>query len=190
MAPTDILEIKPHADILDVCCGPRMFYADSNKNRSDVIYMDIRDDVTIEYEHKNGTISTWKIKPDIVGDFRHIPFKDNSFSLVIFDPPHLLNKNNGIIKSKYGALTENWKKDIEKGFKECIRVLKPEGFLNFKWSNTQIPLAEISALFPFDPIYYQRRNTDKTSGYWAMFRKGDNIPPNQKTLDLSYEGGQ
>ena len=31
-----------------------------------------------------------KVKPDIVADFKNIPFEDNSFSLVIFDPPHLL----------------------------------------------------------------------------------------------------
>lgn len=163
--------IKPNADILDVCCGPKMFYDNNSKNRPDIIYMDIRKDVVIEYEHKNGTISTWTISPDIVGDFRSIPFQDNTFSLVIFDPPHLIKEINGLITQKYGALSKDWKNDLKLGFKECMRVLKPGGFLNFKWSETSIPLSEITPLYPCSPLYSQRRSGKSTSGYWAMFRK-------------------
>ena len=181
-----IEQTKPEADILDVCCGSRMFYDNENKDRMDIIYMDIRKDVTIEYTQKNGTTSVWKVDPDIVGDFRHIPFEDNRFSLVIFDPPHLFKAGKGIITNKYGSLSTNWKKDIEKGFKECMRVLRPGGFLNFKWSETEIPLAEISPLFPCRPLYYQRRTTKKSSGYWAMFRKESSISKEQKTLEVFF----
>lgn len=31
-----------------------------------------------------------EIKPDIVADFRDMPFTDATFDLVIFDPPHLI----------------------------------------------------------------------------------------------------
>lgn len=162
---------KENADILDVCCGARMFYDRDSKNREDIIYMDIRNDVVIEYTHSNGTVSKWEIKPDVVGDFRHIPFEDNRFNLVIFDPPHLIKRGNGIITQKYGLLEEDWKVDIGKGFIECMRVLRPGGFLQFKWSEYDIPMAEISPLFPCRPIYYQRRKGRGFSGYWAMFRK-------------------
>lgn len=30
------------------------------------------------------------VEPDVVGDFRDIPFEDNTFNMVVFDPPHLL----------------------------------------------------------------------------------------------------
>ena len=30
-----------------------------------------------------------KVDPDIVGDFRAMPFDDESFRLVVLDPPHL-----------------------------------------------------------------------------------------------------
>ncbi len=163
--------IKPGADILDVCCGPRMFYDKTSKDRTDTIYMDIRTDVLINYTHKNGTVSEWSIRPDIVGDFRNIPFEDESFSLVIFDPPHIKTRdsNNGIIPRKYGTLNKEWKSDIKQGFVECLRVLRPGGFLNFKWSEAEIPVKEITSLFPIRPMYYNRQGIH---GAWYMFRKG------------------
>ena len=69
--------------ILDVCCGSRMFYF--NKENPDVVYMDNRDFEDILCDGRQ-----LKVHPDIVADFRNIPFEDNLFSLVIFDPPHLL----------------------------------------------------------------------------------------------------
>lgn len=169
---TRVFAQKPFADILDVCCGSRMFYDNSSKDRQDTIYMDIRTDVEITYTNKNGTTSVWEVKPDIVGSFTDIPFSDNQFSLVIFDPPHIKRKTStGIIVSKYGLLTENWEDDLRKGFSECMRVLRPGGFLNFKWSDLEIPLSKITPLYPCQPMYYQRRHGANVSGYWAMFRK-------------------
>lgn len=58
---------------IDVCCGGRMFYFD--KHNPDVVFMDNR---------------KFTVKPDVVADFRNIPFKDDTFNLVVFDPPHLI----------------------------------------------------------------------------------------------------
>lgn len=69
--------------ILDVCCGSKMFWF--QKNRSDTVYMDNR-----ELEDTLCDGRKLEIKPDIVADFRNIPFPDDSFKLVVFDPPHLL----------------------------------------------------------------------------------------------------
>lgn len=161
--------MKEGADILDVCCGPRMFYDRESKDRQDTIYMDIRSDVQISYTHENGTISRWSIEPDVIGDFRAIPFEDGRFSLVVFDPPHLARvTSTGILAKKYGKLNKEWKADVAKGFEECLRVLKPGGFLNFKWSETEIPLSQVTPLFPIRPMYYNRQGR---SGAWFMFRK-------------------
>lgn len=166
------LPSKPGADILDVCCGPRMFYGPESKDRTDVIYMDIRR-ADLEYTHKDsGTVSEWHIDPDIIGDFRDIPFESDMFSLVVFDPPHIHRESDsGIIVQKYGKLTAEWKDDLRRGFRECMRVCRPGGFVNFKWSESEIPMSEVSPLFPCPPMYYQRRGAQR-SGYWAMFRKG------------------
>ena len=118
--------------ILDACCGSRMFWFD--KKNSKTIFMDNR-----ELEDTLCDGRKLEIKPDIVGDFRDIPFQDNSFYLVVFDPPHLLKVGEkSYMAKKYGKLTDNWPNDIKKGFKECMRVLKPNGILIFKWNEQQI----------------------------------------------------
>ena len=65
-----------------------------------------------------------------------MPFTDATFDLVIFDPPHLIRagKESWLAK-KYGTLElMSWQNDLYKGFYECLRVLKPNGVLFFKWS--------------------------------------------------------
>lgn len=147
--------------ILDVCCGSRMFWF--NKQNPNTIFMDNR---TLEDVLCDGR--KLEIKPDIMGDFRNIPFSDNSFYLVVFDPPHLLKiGENSYMAKKYGRLTENWKQDIKQGFKECMRVLKPNGTLIFKWNEQQIKLKEILEIIDYKPLFGNRR--DKT--HWLVFFK-------------------
>lgn len=147
--------------ILDVCCGSKMFWFD--KNREDTIYMDIR-----EYEDILCDGRKLEIKPDIVADFRKIPFKDNSFKLVVFDPPHLVRVGeNSWLKKKYGKLGEEWKSDIKKGFEECFRVLGPYGTLIFKWNEEQIKLSEILKLTNVRPLFGNKR----AKTHWLVFIK-------------------
>lgn len=53
--------------ILDVCCGSKMFWFD--KNNKNVVFMDIRelDDILCDGRKLS-------IHPDVIGDFRNIPF--------------------------------------------------------------------------------------------------------------------
>ena len=75
--------------ILDACCGSRMFWFDkSNKN---TVFMDNR---TLEDTLCDGR--TLSVHPDVIGDFRNIPFDDNTFKLVVFDPPHLIHAGENI----------------------------------------------------------------------------------------------
>lgn len=69
--------------VLDACCGSRMFYL--VKNSDDVLYMDNR-----QYFEKLSSGHIVDVNPDVREDFRIMPFADESFSLVIFDPPHLI----------------------------------------------------------------------------------------------------
>ena len=112
------------------------------------------------------------IAPDIVADFRNIPFPDNMFSLVIFDPPHLFDiSDKAWLSKKYGKLDKKtWKEDIKKGFSECMRVLKPDGILVFKWSESQVRYADVLTIIDYTPLITDRGRGRKT--LWAIFMKG------------------
>lgn len=84
--------------ILDACCGSRMCWFD--KNNPDTVFMDCRSE---EYTLCDGR--RLEIRPDVVGDFRKMSFPDNSFYLVLFDPPHLNNLGESSwLAKKYGRL--------------------------------------------------------------------------------------
>ena len=148
--------------ILDACCGSKMFWFD--KSRADTVYMD-----NCEREAILSDGRRLVVKPDIVADFRAMPFTDNTFSLVVFDPPHLVRAGRtSWLALKYGVLGNDWREDLRKGFAECFRVLRPDGVLVFKWSEHQVPLKDILALTDEKPLFGERRG--KT--HWMIFIKG------------------
>lgn len=147
--------------ILDATCGSRMIWFD--KENPDVLYMDNRELTTTLCDGR-----VLNIKPDIIADFRNMPFNDNTFYLVVFDPPHLKYAGqNSWLAKKYGILSDNWEEDIRKGFRECMRVLKPNGTLIFKWNEEQIKLKEILNVIEYKPLFGNRRS--KT--HWLVFMK-------------------
>lgn len=147
--------------ILDACCGSRMFWFD--RTNDNVIYMDNR--------QLSDTLCDGRkleVNPDVVADFRNMPFEDESFYLVVFDPPHLLKAGEqSWLAKKYGKLGADWKTDISQGFKECMRVLKPNGTLIFKWNEDQISLSEVLKAIKVKPLFGNRRS--KT--HWLVFMK-------------------
>ena len=87
--------------ILDVTCGGRSIWF--NKQHPLCIYCDKR-----EYEQTFGNTqpSTRHIKvhPDMIADFTDLPFDDNTFNLVVFDPPHIISEkgDNRWLTKAYG----------------------------------------------------------------------------------------
>ena len=156
--------------ILDACCGSRMFWFD--KTNADVTFMDKR-----EGEYDLGTYPTkdgdkprtLTVSPDVVADFRNMPFEDESFYMVVFDPPHLIHAGqDSWLAKKYGVLdSETWPDDLSKGFQECMRVLKPHGTLIFKWNVEQIPLAKVLDCFGQQPLLGDKRSKTR----WLVFIK-------------------
>ncbi|MDO6353549.1 SAM-dependent methyltransferase [Caloramator sp. CAR-1] len=147
--------------ILDVCCGSKMFWFD--KNNPNVVFMDIRETEEVLCDGRKLII-----KPDIIGDFRNIPFPDNTFRLVVFDPPHLIKiGENSWMAKKYGKLSEDWEKDIKQGFNECMRVLEQYGVLIFKWNEEQIKLKQILEIIDYKPLFGNKR----AKTHWLVFMK-------------------
>jgi SAM-dependent methyltransferase len=152
--------------ILDPCCGSKMFWF--NKNNPDVEFCDIR--TVPKHEYYPGR--SIEINPDTVCDFTHLPFADNSFYLVVFDPPHLPDAGDtSIMALKYGCLKGDWKTTLSKGFSECMRVLKPNGTLVFKWSEIRIPLSEVLPLFSQEPLFGNRCRKRGNTTHWLCFMK-------------------
>lgn len=153
--------------ILDACCGSRMFWFD--KSHKDTLFMDSR---TMKPTLMSNR-SVIEVKPDMIGDFRKMVFADESFSLVVFDPPHMLRAGDkSFLAKKYGYLSpKTWKEDIKAGFKECFRVLRPHGTLIFKWNEAHIPVKEIIKLAPAQPLFGNRAQGKNLKTHWIVFTK-------------------
>jgi len=150
--------------ILDACCGSRMFWFD--KNNPLVDYVDIRKE---KLEFSGNRICD--VDPDIIADFRNLPFKNNKYKLVVFDPPHLKRAgNNSWLAKKYGRLFETWETDLKAGFDECMRVLDYDGILIFKWSSVQIPVNKIIELFGQTPLF-GHKSGKLSNTHWMCFMK-------------------
>lgn len=143
-----------------------MFWFD--KKNPNALFLDNR---TVDPEvMSNG--ATFSVKPDMLMDFRELQFPDDNFSLVVFDPPHVMKAGEkSFLAKKYGFLNKDtWPEDLRKGFAECFRVLKPQGTLVFKWNECHIPLKEILALTPYKPLF-GNRGGKAAKTHWVVFMK-------------------
>lgn len=142
MRPPDI---SPR--VLDPCCGSRMMWFD--RHHPEVLFGDKRSE-----QHVLCDGRTLLVEPDVMLDFTDLPYPDNTFPLVVFDPPHLhtVGQRSWLAK-KYGKLGCDWRDDLSRGFSECFRVLAGDGVLVFKWNETQVKLPEVLALTPIRPLF-------------------------------------
>lgn len=172
----ELLSVPEEKKILDVTCGSRSIWF--NKENPAAIYCDKRNEElygiwkSTKYQSTRSAI----VHPDIICDFTALPFEDNSFSLVVFDPPHLTGaKETAWLVKKYGKLDSNWPKMLHEGFKECMRVLKPDGVLIFKWSEYDIPAAEVWKAIGQKPLF-GHHSGKKSKTFWACFMKLTGTP--------------
>jgi len=162
-------------EILDATCGGRSIWHPENKERDDTLYIDKRQEEP-GFTGQEGR--TYGVQPDEIEDFRDLPYKDNSFNLVVFDPPHIIRENGmegltGYVTKSYGALhAETWQHDIRKGFEELWRVLNPGGTLVFKFADNSIDFQEVLDLAPVDPLFgTTTKKNSKVENRWFVFYK-------------------
>ena len=158
--------------ILDACCGSRMFWKDHHN--PNVLYVDNRVLKCQPIWKSNDGRSTryCTVLPDIVADFTALPFADNTFCHVVFDPPHLVNvgKTSWMAK-KYGRLDRyEWPKMIRRGFDECWRVLKTNGTLVFKWGQRDISVERVLEVVGREPLYGHITGKGHNT-LWAVYVK-------------------
>ena len=160
--------------VLDACCGSRMFWFDRQDSRA--VFVDKRRERhTLPDVSSKGGSRELVIDPDHLADFTDLPFPDNTFALVVFDPPHFeRNGATGWVGLKYGTLKGEWRDMLRDGFAECFRVLRPEGVLIFKWCEDEIPVSQILALTPERPLFGHKSGKQQKT-HWVTFMKTPTI---------------
>jgi len=136
-----------------------------DKNSDDVVYVDIRE----------------VVKPQVLADTRNLPFRKDSFDLVLFDPPFTDTKQKGEsndywVRLWYGSFS---KKEIinliYRTSRQIAPVLKANGHLIFKWGDNMINLTTIVSLMePFKALFGHKtasRSINKNSVYWLYMVK-------------------
>lgn len=148
--------------VLDTCCGGKSFYFD--KQSPSVLFCDIR---YLQTELCDGRVLS--VTPDRIEDVCNLSFANDTFPLVVFDPPHL-DVGSGWQVEKYGKLPKAWKSWMTQAFSECWRVLAPNGVLIFKWYEYRVSLREVLGCAPFPPLLGNRRPKGSKT-HWLVFFK-------------------
>lgn len=136
------------ANVLDACCGSRMFWFDRSDQRG--VFIDKRAETHVLADSSSsGGMRELIICPDIQAV--------------------RCGKKSWLAK-KYGKLEGDWREDLRRGFAECFRVLKPDGTLIFKWNENDIPVSQILTLTPERPLFGNRCGKSAKS-HWIVFMK-------------------
>jgi SAM-dependent methyltransferase len=167
---------QKYPPVLDACCGSKMFWFDKADPRC--LFVDKRSEThTLPDVSSAGGSRELVISPDMQADFTALPFHDNTFALVVFDPPHF--ERNGArswVGLKYGTLAGDWTEMLRAGFAECFRVLRPEGTLIFKWCADEIPVSRILALTPERPLFGHKSGKQSKTHWIAFLKPADRTP--------------
>ena len=161
--------------VLDPCCGTRMWHFD--RENPLVVFGDCRKEtITVTDNSKRNPTGkrVLHIEPDVLMDFRAMPYSDNAFNLVVFDPPHLVTAGpRSWLGAKYGLLNKtDWRDDIRRGFAECFRVLTPHGTLVFKWNETQVALRDVLPLAGRPPVVGQVSGAKGMTHFLVFIKEG------------------
>jgi len=170
-----MVDIETDEAILDATCGGRSIWLPGQKHHENALYIDKRER---EPGFTGQEARTFSVKPDEIQDFRDLPYADEEFNLVVFDPPHLVREDGmeqltGYVTKSYGALhAETWQADLEAGFEELWRVLKPGGTMVFKSADNSADFRDVIALAPTDPLFgTTTKKNSKCENRWFVFYK-------------------
>jgi hypothetical protein len=80
----------------------------------------------------------------VVADFRALPFSDNTFPVVVFDPPHLerVGDEAWMGKNTVGSTKTPGATTCALGLLRLSGFCGHMGFI-FKWNETQIPVSRV-----------------------------------------------
>lgn len=155
--------------VLDATCGGRQGWI--TKTYPHALYMDIRVRPPGFVEQRPN----FSVLPEVRGDFATMPFEDDRFNMVYYDPPHVIRKEsneNSWVSQKYGTLLmENWKAVILDGLLDCWRVLCSGGCLIFKWSDVDEEGKQVIDMFPHKPLFGTRSGKDNNTIWYCFYKR-------------------
>ena len=171
------------AEILDATCGGRSIWHPENKDREDTLYIDKRKEKKgfLQREKYGHNPRNYSIEPDEQQDYRNLPYKDESFNLIVFDPPHAVRGDgmktlSGVSFKKWGCLhAETWQEDLKAGFDELFRVLKLGGSLIFKFNNESADFDEVLSCAPQAPLFGTSVKDHTSETRWFVFYKSERM---------------
>jgi len=159
--------------VLDATTGGKHMWHSEMKDADSVVFADRRRVEKGALEHQQG----WSCNPDVVCDTRDLPFAENTFSLIAYDPPHRVTDGGmkqlaGVIEQKYGALmAETWQSDLQSSFEELWRVLQPGGTITFKWADVHKSHDKVIDAIGKTPLYGVTTEKDRAVTKWWVFHK-------------------
>jgi len=162
--------------ILDATAGSRGIWV--QKNHPYVTFMDKRKGKFVSYQSPKDK-RTYEVNPDVVASWDNMPFKDETFDMVVFDPPHIIKKQKtpSRLEIQYSYLDKDiWRKTLKDAFINLFRVLKQDGIFILKWCESNKPIEDIIALSPYPPLFANKtinHNPKTKDSYMVVFLKYD-----------------
>lgn len=160
--------------ILDATAGSRSIWY--QKNNPFTVYFDKREGKFLSQSGNKvkQDVRTYNILPSVAGRWESLPFRDECFDMIVFDPPHLIKPRGkkllGMVAC-YGVLfTDEWKIILRKAIVELFRSLKPNGIFILKWCENDKSAEEVLSLFPYSPMFGSRTG-QRNNTHWILFIK-------------------
>jgi SAM-dependent methyltransferase len=159
--------------ILDATCGIKGIW--HQKDHPFVTFMDKRyiNGKMQKTKNKISNRRVIRITPDLIARWEHLPFRDHTFDLVVFDPPHFIKNKmpDSFFYEKYDMLSpKTWRQVLRSAFDELFRVLKPEGIFIFKWNECYRSVKDVLPLIPYRPMFGTQVGKNHNT-HWILFIK-------------------
>lgn len=164
--------------ILDCSGGKRNVWF--NRCHPNAVYIDNRPEMT----------------PNVLCDSTQLPFPNEVFDLIVFDPPHGVHGEHSYMSKYYGRYNSQEILNLLRGTsREAYRVSKPEALMLLKWNDRDQRLDHIlKQLEAWEPLFGHKiaeRSSHRASTYWLALLKRplgyQTFDSFQKVLDFQGE---